>query len=78
MCHLPFCGELRRCHVSYGGVDPPGVVVCKGFCDGLFCLLIVGKLPGPDVLFLEGLVEGLDVAVLLWCVLPDELVPADA
>ena len=43
----------------------------------LFCLLVVGKLPGPDVLFLEGLVEGFDVAVLFRCVLPDELMFAD-
>ncbi len=48
------------------------VVVCKGLCKCLLCLLVVGKLLGPDVLLFEGLVERLDVHVPA---LLDELVP---
>ncbi len=51
------------------------VVVCKGLCKCLFCLLVVGKLLGLDVSLFEGLVERLDVHV---SALLDELVLADA
>ena len=79
ICRLPpLCCKLGRCLVSYGRVNPFIVVILKRFCNCVCCLLIVGKLTGPNVLFFEGLVKRFYVSVLFRCVLPDKLVLSDS
>ena len=59
-------------------MNPLVIVIRKGICKCNLGILIVYKLTGPYVLFFQCLVERLDVPVLLWRVLPDEFVLADA
>ena len=72
--HPPLRCKLYRRYVSYGRVNPFLVVVCKSICQDLFGLLVTGKFMLPQVFLFESLVERFHMAVLLWCVLPDELV----
>ncbi len=74
MSHLPLFGKFSWVHVSHVRVDPPSVIVYEGLCKCLLCLMIVGKLSGPEVSLFEGLVERLDVPIFAFL---DELVLAD-
>ena len=67
--------ELVRRQVSQHRVDPVLVVVRKRLCQNNLGILESGKVVRPDVLLFEGLVEGLDMSVLLGRVVPDILAP---
>ena len=54
------------------------VVIRKGVCKCNLGILIGSKLTRPYVLFFECLVEQLDIPVLLWRVIPNEFMLADA
>ena len=59
-------------------MDSFRVVIYKCIFQNLCGFLVAGKLVRPDVLLFEGLVKRFHMAVLLWRVLPDELMFADS
>ena len=61
-------GKLGGGQILQSRVDSVMVIVLKRRIQRLFGFIYVGKLPRPDVLFLESLVEGFYVTVLFWSV----------